>query len=132
MVVLGVWQGVGGSHLTGQLMCFGAAVCYGVAIPYQKRFIAGEASSGLALSAGQLLAGTVQIALVAPLLGGAPPNPASIPVAPSRACWPWACSAPVSRSSSTCATSGCRREHRLDGHLPGSVVRDGRRPPRAA
>jgi len=81
LVVLGVWQGVGGSHLTGQLMCFGAAVCYGVAIPYQKRFVAGEASSGLALSAGQLLVGTVQIALVAPLLGGAPPNPASIPLA---------------------------------------------------
>jgi len=81
LVVLGVWQGVGGSHLTGQLMCFAAAVCYGVAIPYQKRFIAGEASSGLALSAGQLLAGTVQIALLAPLLGGAPPNPASIPAA---------------------------------------------------
>jgi drug/metabolite transporter (DMT)-like permease len=81
LVVLGVWQGVGGSHLTGQLMCFGAAVCYGVAIPYQKRFVAGEASSGLALSAGQLLVGTVQIALVAPLLGGAPPNPASIPAA---------------------------------------------------
>jgi drug/metabolite transporter (DMT)-like permease len=79
LVVLGVWQGVGGSHLTGQLMCVGAAVCYGFAIPYQKRFIAGEASSGLALSAGQLLAATVQIALVAPLLGGAPPDPASIP-----------------------------------------------------
>jgi len=79
--VLGVWQGVGGSHLTGQLMCFGAAVCYGVAIPYQKRFVAGEASSGLALSACRLRVGTVQIALVAPLLGGAPPNPASIPVA---------------------------------------------------
>jgi drug/metabolite transporter (DMT)-like permease len=80
LVVLGVWQGVGGSQLTGQLMCFAAAVCYGFAIPYQKRFIAGEASSGLALSTGQLLAGTAQTALVAPLLGGAPPNPASIPL----------------------------------------------------
>jgi drug/metabolite transporter (DMT)-like permease len=79
LVVLGVWQGVGGSHLTGQLMCLGAAVGYGVAIPYQKRFIAGEASSALALSAGQLLVGTAQIALIAPLLGGAPPNPTEIP-----------------------------------------------------
>ena len=81
LVVLGVWRGVGGSHLTGQLMCFGAAACYGVVIPYQKRFIAGEASSAMALSAGQLLVGTAQIALVAPLLGGAPPNPAQIPFA---------------------------------------------------
>jgi drug/metabolite transporter (DMT)-like permease len=78
LVVLGVWQGVGGSHLTGQLMCLGAAVCYGVVIPYQKRFIAGDASSAVALSAGQLLIGTAQIALVAPLLGGAPPDPTEI------------------------------------------------------
>jgi drug/metabolite transporter (DMT)-like permease len=80
LVVLGVWQGVGGSHLTGQLMCLGAAVCYGVAIPYQKRFVAGDASSALALSAGQLLVGTAQIALVAPLLAGAPPALGSISV----------------------------------------------------
>jgi drug/metabolite transporter (DMT)-like permease len=82
LVVLGVWQGVGGSQLTGQLMCLGAAVCYGVAIPYQKKFVAGEASSALSLSAGQLLVGTAQIAIVAPLLaGGPPPNPASISIA---------------------------------------------------
>jgi drug/metabolite transporter (DMT)-like permease len=80
LVVLGVWQGVGGSHLTGQLMCLGAAVCYGVAIPYAKRFIAGDASSALALSAGQLLVGTAQIALVAPLLAGAPPALGSISI----------------------------------------------------
>jgi drug/metabolite transporter (DMT)-like permease len=81
LVVLGVWQGIGGSHLTGQLMCLGAAVCYGVAIPYQKRFIAGDASSAVALSAAQLLVGTAQIALVAPLLGGAPPDPTAISLA---------------------------------------------------
>lgn len=82
LVVLGVWQGVGGSQLTGQLMCLGAAVCYGVAIPYQKKFVAREASSALSLSAGQLLVATAQIAVVAPLLaGGPPPNPGSISIA---------------------------------------------------
>ncbi|WP_231931707.1 DMT family transporter [Micromonospora echinospora] len=78
LVVLGVWQGVSGATFTGQLMCFGAAACYGMAIPYQKRFVAGRAESGLALSAAQLLLATVQLAVVAPLVAGAPPAPAAL------------------------------------------------------
>jgi drug/metabolite transporter (DMT)-like permease len=78
LTVLGVWQGVGGAHLTGQLMCFGAAACYGLAIPYQKKFVAGHAASGLALSAAQLLIATVQLAIVAPLFAGAPPAPTGL------------------------------------------------------
>ncbi|GAA1030828.1 DMT family transporter [Virgisporangium ochraceum] len=73
VVVLGVWEGVGGAQLTGQLMCFAAAACYGVAIPYQKRYLAGEPLSGLSLTTAQLLVATAQIAVVAPLVGGAPP-----------------------------------------------------------
>ncbi|MDH6461597.1 drug/metabolite transporter (DMT)-like permease [Micromonospora sp. A200] len=78
LVVLGVWEGVGGSHFTGQLMCFGAAACYGVAIPYQKKFIAGSAYSGLSLSAAQLLVATAQLAVVGPLVVGAPPVPTEL------------------------------------------------------
>ncbi|MGK5442682.1 DMT family transporter [Micromonospora sp. URMC 105] len=78
LVVLGVWEGVGGSHFTGQLMCLGAAACYGVAIPYQKKFIAGSAYSGLSLSAAQLLVATAQLAVVAPLVAGAPPLPTEL------------------------------------------------------
>lgn len=78
LVVLGVWQGIGGATFTGQLMCFGAAACYGMAIPYQKRFVAGRAESGLALSAAQLLIATVQLAVVAPLVAGAPPEPSAL------------------------------------------------------
>ncbi|NES39624.1 DMT family transporter, partial [Micromonospora sp. PPF5-17] len=78
LVVLGVWEGVGGSHFTGQLMCLGAAACYGVAIPYQKKFIAGSAYSGLSLSAAQLLVATAQLAVVAPLVAGAPPVPTGL------------------------------------------------------
>ncbi|MET9301044.1 DMT family transporter [Micromonospora aurantiaca] len=74
LVVLGVWEGVGGAHFVGQLMCFGAAACYGLAIPYQKRFVAGSAYSGLSLSAAQLLVATAQLALVAPFVG-TPPSP---------------------------------------------------------
>ncbi|MEV4758854.1 DMT family transporter [Micromonospora sp. NPDC049559] len=75
LVVLGVWRGVGGVELTGQLMCLGAAFCYGLVIPYQKRFVAGRPESGLALSAAQLVVGTAQLAIVAPLVAGAPPAP---------------------------------------------------------
>ena len=73
LVVLGVWQGVGGAALTGQLMCFGAACCYGIAIPYQKRFIAGHPASTLALTAAQLVVATALLAAVAPVAAGAPP-----------------------------------------------------------
>jgi drug/metabolite transporter (DMT)-like permease len=78
MVVLGVWQGVGGAHFTGQLMCFGAAACYGLAIPYQKKFIAGSALSGLSLSTAQLVVAAVQLAVVAPVVAGAPPLPTAL------------------------------------------------------
>lgn len=78
LTVLGVWQGVGGSHLTGQLMCFGAAACYGLVIPYQKKFVAGHTASGLSLSAVQLLIATAQLAIVAPFLAGAPPSPTAL------------------------------------------------------
>jgi drug/metabolite transporter (DMT)-like permease len=56
-------------------MCFGAAVCYGFAIPYTKTIMNGRSESGLALACGQLLAATVELAVIAPLLAGAPPVP---------------------------------------------------------
>ncbi|GAA1848832.1 DMT family transporter [Asanoa iriomotensis] len=72
LVVLGVWDGLGGAHFTGQLMCMAAAACYAVAIPYTKRFVSDRRESGLALAAGQLVTATVAIAIVAPLTVGAP------------------------------------------------------------
>jgi drug/metabolite transporter (DMT)-like permease len=79
LTVLGVWRGVGGGELSGQMMCLGAAACYGFAIPYQKRFITDAKESGPALSAGMLIAATVQLLVVAPLVaGGAPPSPADL------------------------------------------------------
>lgn len=78
LVVLGVWRDIGGAQLTGQLMCFGAAMCYAVAIPYQKKFVAGRAGSGLSIAAAQLLLALAQLAVVAPLLAGAPPAPTGL------------------------------------------------------
>ncbi|GAA1748615.1 DMT family transporter [Luedemannella helvata] len=74
LVVLGVWRDVGGGELTGQLMCFGAAACYGFAIPYTKKIMNGRSESGLALAGGQLVAATAQLLVIAPLLAGAPPT----------------------------------------------------------
>jgi drug/metabolite transporter (DMT)-like permease len=78
LVVLGVWRDLGGSQLTGQLMCFGAAMCYAVAIPYQKKFVAGRTGSGASMASGQLLMALAQLAVLAPLLAGAPPAPAQL------------------------------------------------------
>ena len=78
LVVLGVWRDLGGAQLTGQLMCFGAAMCYAVAIPYQKKFIAGRRESGAAIVTAQLLVAAAQLAVAAPLIAGAPPNPAGL------------------------------------------------------
>jgi drug/metabolite transporter (DMT)-like permease len=76
--ILGVWQGVGGSSLAGQLMCLTAAACYGVAIPYTRRFLTPRSESGLAVSASQLLIATVLLAVVAPLAGGGYPAVAEL------------------------------------------------------
>jgi drug/metabolite transporter (DMT)-like permease len=72
MVVLGVWQPMDGGQLGGSLACFGAAVCYGIGGAYMGRFITGRhAEPAVALAAGQLVAGTVQLAVVT-LVAGVP------------------------------------------------------------
>jgi drug/metabolite transporter (DMT)-like permease len=73
-VILGVWRGIGGSSLNGQLMCLLAACCYGVSIPYTKRFVAPLPYSGLVMSAFQLSFASVLVAFVAPLVSGGVPQ----------------------------------------------------------
>lgn len=70
MVVLGVWQPLSGGELGGSLACFGAALCYGVGGSYLGRFITGRRSEApVVLAAGQLLSGTLQLAVITPLAG---------------------------------------------------------------
>jgi drug/metabolite transporter (DMT)-like permease len=59
-------------------MCLTAAACYGVAIPYTRRFLTPRPESGLAVSAGQLLIATVLLGVVAPLAGGGFPAVAEL------------------------------------------------------
>jgi len=78
LVLLGIWEGVGGAQLTGQLMCFAASACYGLAIPYNKKFVTAGSESGVALAATQLILATAQLALIAPLVAGPPPAPGQL------------------------------------------------------
>jgi drug/metabolite transporter (DMT)-like permease len=72
LIVLGPWRSVGGGELAGQLMCLGAAACYGIAFPYTRRFVAARPDSGMALSAGQLMWSAAQLGVVTVFVGAAP------------------------------------------------------------
>ena len=72
IVLLGPWNGPGGGAALGHLAAFGAAACYGVGFPYIRRNLSPLGYSATALATGQLACATVELALVAPLVGGAP------------------------------------------------------------
>jgi drug/metabolite transporter (DMT)-like permease len=77
LVVLGFWQAQA-SDLVGQLMCGAAALCYGITIPYIKRFITGSTTaSGVSLAAVQVIIGAAAATIAALVLSGPPPSPAS-------------------------------------------------------
>src|SRR6185503_10309805 len=78
LVVLGVWEGVGGASLAGQAMLLGAVTCYGIAFNYSKWIMRRWQLSAFGLPTGQLLMSTLQLLVVAPLLSGAPPAPWSL------------------------------------------------------
>ena len=74
LVVLGVWQGVGGSSLAGQLMCMAAAACYGVSIPYVRKYVTPMPQSGVVSSLCQLLIASALLAIAAPVFSGGFPD----------------------------------------------------------
>lgn len=77
LIVLGFWQ-ASAADLTGQLMCAVAAFCYGIAIPYIKRFLTGaHGVSGVALAAMQVIVGAVASTVAALVLSGPAPAPAA-------------------------------------------------------
>jgi len=79
LVVLGIWRGLAGAGLSGDLMCMAAAACYGIGFPYARRFLSGQADP-LILAAGQLACATVQLAVLTPLLTAAPTGLPARPV----------------------------------------------------
>lgn len=78
LVILGAWRGVDGGSLAGQLMCLAAAACYGISIPYLRRFVAPLPYSGVSMSVSQLLIATAVLAVAAPLFNGPPPAPSGL------------------------------------------------------
>lgn len=72
LVVLGVWTGLGTQSLEGNLLCMGAAICYGIGFPYARRYLGDRREGPLALTTGQLLCATVQLGLVTPFFGSMP------------------------------------------------------------
>jgi drug/metabolite transporter (DMT)-like permease len=79
-VVFGAWNGLSGSHLSGDCACLGASVCYGLGIPYARRFVTTSSASPTGLAAAQLIAATVELALVAPLFGRMPAHVSAVSV----------------------------------------------------
>ncbi|WP_431040975.1 DMT family transporter [Streptomyces sp. P1-3] len=79
LMVLGAWEGFSGQDPAGTVMALVASLSYAVGWQYVRRNISGTGDSHLAMSGAQLLLGTAQLAVVAPLFA---PAPDSFPVLP--------------------------------------------------
>jgi drug/metabolite transporter (DMT)-like permease len=79
-VVFGAWAGLSGRHLSGDLACLGASACYGLGIPYTRRFVTRSTASSTGLATGQLIVATVELALVAPFLASVPAHVSTVSV----------------------------------------------------
>ncbi|WP_372406188.1 DMT family transporter [Streptomyces luteireticuli] len=79
LIVLGAWKGFSGQDPWGTAMALTASASYAVGWIYVKRTLSGTGESHLSLSTGQLLVGTVQLAVIAPL---AAPLPSSFHLVP--------------------------------------------------
>jgi drug/metabolite transporter (DMT)-like permease len=67
VLILMPWRALGGGRLAGELACGAAALCYGLGFAYMRRFVTGATGGAAALSAGQLICATAQVAVLLPL-----------------------------------------------------------------
>lgn len=72
LTVLGAWQGFSGLDVTGTALALLASLSYPVGWIHVRRTLSRTDSSALALTGGQLLLGTAQLAVVTPLFTAAP------------------------------------------------------------
>ncbi|MEU1814498.1 DMT family transporter [Streptomyces roseifaciens] len=79
LTVLGAWQGFSGQDAAGTVMALAASASYAVGWIYVRRTLADTGDSNLSKSGAQLLLGTAQLAVVAPVFA---PVPTSFPAVP--------------------------------------------------
>jgi len=77
LCLLGVWHGLSGGSVGGDLACLAATLCYGGGFSYTRRWYSARHPSAAALSTLQIGCATVELALVAPWLAGPPSWPGS-------------------------------------------------------
>ncbi|MEV0457875.1 DMT family transporter [Catellatospora methionotrophica] len=70
ILIFSPWESAGEIASPGGLACLAASASYGVSYVYMGRFLAGRGIAPLTLSAGQLGAATVLLALALPVSGG--------------------------------------------------------------
>lgn len=80
LTVLGAWQGFSGVDAQGTALALLASLCYPIGWIYVRRTLAGTPGSPVALTGGQLLVSTLQLALVSAVFTSAP---ASFPLWPT-------------------------------------------------
>ncbi|WP_199885529.1 DMT family transporter [Streptomyces sp. CB00455] len=80
LTVLGAWQGFTGVDAKGTALALLASLCYPIGWIYVRRTLAGTPGSPVALTGGQLLVSTLQLALVSAVFTTAP---ASFPLWPT-------------------------------------------------
>ncbi len=74
LVVMGVWQGLSGD-LVGSLACLGATLCYGVGVPWTRRFLAVRPEGAAPIMGTQLLCSTAIMAVVVVIWTPVPASP---------------------------------------------------------
>lgn len=62
LMVMGVWRGVNGDF-AGSLACVGATMCYGVGVPWTRRFLSHRDEGAASLMTAQLICSTVIMAV---------------------------------------------------------------------
>nr|WP_322899717.1 DMT family transporter [Actinacidiphila rubida] len=72
LTVLGAWQGFSGEDPKGTVMALTAAVSYAVGWAYVRRTLTNSGASNLAMSASQLMLGTLQLVVVTPFFTSLP------------------------------------------------------------
>ncbi|MFD3740193.1 DMT family transporter [Streptomyces sp. CB00316] len=72
LVVLGVWSGGQSSLMKGSAICLVATASYGLGYTYTRRYLSGGDIPAITLTAIQVSWATLELALFAPLLSGAP------------------------------------------------------------